>query len=181
MEFREEKKECAVIRQATAEDALKIAGVHVQSWQGAYKGIVPEEHLRALSIEKRADGWQKTLTESAEGTFVAEESGVVFGWVSFGTSRDEGASNAGEVYGLYVHPDHWGHGFGRDLMRRAETDLRQQGYGLITLWVLELNERARRFYSKTGYAFDGTKKQVAIGGADLSEIRYSRRVVRDGK
>lgn len=101
---------------------------------------------------------------------------MVLGWVSFGTSRDEGAVNTGEVYGLYVHPDQWNNGLGRELMARAEKSLWEQGYGVITLWVLELNERARRFYSKSGYTFDGTRKTLMIGGKELWAVRYSTSV-----
>jgi RimJ/RimL family protein N-acetyltransferase len=47
------------------------------------------------------------------------------------------------------------------------------GYGCITLWVLEGNARARRFYERAGFAPDGASHGLPdLGG--VTEIRYRR-------
>lgn len=164
------------IRQATVGDAHQIARIHIQTWQRAYAGIVNEAYLQSLSIEDRTSRWQEILSEKTESNFVVEDEGEVAGWISFGKSRDEDARRAGEIYGIYVHPDSWGRGFGRELMAAAEADLWRQKFKMITLWVLELNERSRYFYSQAGYSFDGTRKPYSIGGQELWIVRYVKNV-----
>jgi hypothetical protein len=34
-----------IIRRAGAEDAMRIAIVHVRSWQAAYRGLMPQGYL----------------------------------------------------------------------------------------------------------------------------------------
>jgi len=163
------------IRQATVEDAHQIARIHIQTWQRAYAGIVNDAYLQSLSIEDRTSRWREILSKDTESNFIVEDEDEVAGWISFGKSRDEDA-RAGEIYGIYVHPDYWGRGFGRELMAAAEDDLREQKFKMITLWVLELNERSRYFYSKAGYSFDGSKKPYSIGGQELWVVRYVKNV-----
>ena len=52
-----------------------------------------------------------------------------------------------ELYALYVHPARWSTGTGRALMDQVLAKVRAAGYASITLWVLEANARARRFYA----------------------------------
>jgi|GEM_PF-5997124 len=40
-----------ILRKALPEDALAFGNVHVASWRAAYKGIVPDEFLRAKASE----------------------------------------------------------------------------------------------------------------------------------
>ena len=161
-----------MIRQAIVDDAEGIAQVHVRSWQGAYVGVVPDDYLQSLSVEARAERWREGLSRSTEGVYVSEENGRIIGFIAFGLSRDEDADGAGEIFAVYVHPDAWGKGNGRQLMQIAETKLWQQEVPRITLWVLEGNESTRRFYEKGDYSFDGTKNQMTIGGKSLMGLRY---------
>ena len=46
-------------------------------------------------------------------------------------------------------------------------------YMCYYLWVLEANSRARRFYEKCGFTFDGTQKEINID-KPLVEMRYNR-------
>jgi hypothetical protein len=43
----------------------------------------------------------------------------------------------------------------------------------VTLWVLEANDRARRFYEIAGFLPDGSRKPADLpGGVRLPELRY---------
>ncbi|MCK4414835.1 MAG: GNAT family N-acetyltransferase [Candidatus Eisenbacteria sp.] len=161
-----------MIRRAAIQDAREIAEIHVQTWRAAYAGLVPETHLSALSMGKGTARWQDALSKSTDGTLAAEVDGRIVGWISFGKSRDDDGRMAGEVYAVYVRPVFWGKGFGRKLMESAEAHLWAHGHERITLWVLEGNQRSRVFYSRAGYALDGTRKPLSIGGKPLWELRY---------
>lgn len=52
------------LRVATVEDANAVATVHVRSWQSAYRGLIPDAYLDALSVERRTAVWRRILTET---------------------------------------------------------------------------------------------------------------------
>lgn len=60
-------------------------------------------------------------------------------------------------------------------MSAALSRLAAAGHDTCTLWVLEHNERATRFYSALGFNPDGAIRMEAAGTAyPLREVRYSR-------
>ena len=61
-------------------------------------------------------------------------------------------------------------------MAAATEGLASLGYKDATLWVLDSNRRARRFYEKAGWAEDGTTKMDDSLGITLSEVRYRIRL-----
>ena len=63
-------------------------------------------------------------------------------------------------------------------MQAALDSLRQAGFVEATLWVLDGNERARRFYEVGGWEFDGATKDDQREGFTLSEVRYRIQVRR---
>src|SRR6185437_9293443 len=96
------------IRRARPDDALRIATIHIESWQAAYRGVVPDEFLDSLSIEQRSAAWRQNLEAAEPMTWIAEEHGAALGWVSAGRSRDTDATQStGEILAVYVHPQHW--------------------------------------------------------------------------
>lgn len=92
-------------------------------------------------------------------TLVLVEVAAVVGFVSFGPCRDETApSGRGEVWAIYVaHP---------------APGPRAQGFRSVSLWVIDGNERAKRFYCAAGFSVEvGSEKEFEIGGARLREVR----------
>lgn len=39
------------LRPAQPEDALAVARVHVRSWQAAYRGLLPDDHIGRRPLE----------------------------------------------------------------------------------------------------------------------------------
>jgi ribosomal protein S18 acetylase RimI-like enzyme len=163
------------IRPAVPDDAFDIATMHVRAWRAAYRGIVPDEVLDGLSVAARAASWSDQLTGdlSDQHTFVAEQEGVVVGFVALGPSRDPLVEpGTGEVYAIYVDPDLWGRGIGSSLLAQAVEELRSRGHASATLWVLAANQPGQRFYERRGWAADGSTKTYPAGEVELEEIRY---------
>jgi GNAT superfamily N-acetyltransferase len=99
----------------------------------------------------------------------------VVGVSAFGADRDlPSDANRGELWVLYVAPSHWGHGYGYALLRDAEEALATTGRRDLTLWVLEGNDRARRFYERAGWRGDDGMKP--FGDSGLYEVRYRKQV-----
>jgi len=163
-----------IVREAHLEDAEAIAEVHVASWQAAYRGIMPDSLLDGLSVTKRTENWKTQLQLSEQATFVLELDGVTRGWASTGPCRDEGERESGELYGIYLDSSCWSKRLGLMLYLRAETSLRAAGFAEVRVWVLEANQRARRFYEKAGYLREDRSKCIQLEGAELLEIRYRK-------
>src|SRR5215469_18042967 len=110
-----------IIRPACLADALRIATIHVEAWRAAYRGIVPDEFLDSLSIDERESKWRQNLSAATASTWIVQESETVVGWISAAGSRDAGATaSTGEIWAVYVAPEHWGKGIGRLLCETAE-------------------------------------------------------------
>jgi len=174
------------IRRATPADALAIATVHVRSWQGAYPGLIPQAYLDALRPEDRVGMWEQTLAATAwprTGTLVLlgparhEEDGdeaPVKGFVSFSPTRDEDADPAsvGELLTIYLDPSAWGSGGADLLMSAALLGLRAASFTSATLWVLDTNARARRFYERRSWRPDGASKLHDWAAFVATDVRY---------
>ena len=163
------------IEPATAADACSVAQVHVRAWQVAYTGILADDFLAALSVEKRETMWREAIEKRSPELLVARVGDDVIGWVSFDASRDKGApAQIGEIWALYVDPSHWAGGVGRALLQRARERLNERGFASIGLWVLAANARAIRFYEAAGFARDaGSAQSFELGGRPVQELRYT--------
>lgn len=166
------------IRRALADDALGVATVHVRSWQGAYRGLLPDMYLDQLDVEARRAAWAVTIAAAdwpRTGTLVATEAnGNVVGFANVGSARDDDLdpSVVGELAAIYLLPQIWGSGVGRRLMVAAVNVLRDAGFAAAILWVLDGNDRAQRFYEIGGWQLDGATKDIVIAETPLAEVRY---------
>ena len=167
----------AVVRRATLDDARGIAEVHVASWRAAYPGLVPQEFLDGLDVERRAAFWTTLLEDEGESrTWVAFETARVVGFAGTHPADDDDApqvhAGSHELATMYTLPETWGTGVGRALLERAVADLAADGIEHMHLWVFAANDRARAFYERAGWREDGAARELEIGGASLPIVRY---------
>jgi ribosomal protein S18 acetylase RimI-like enzyme len=117
---------------------------------------------------------------------VGDDGDAVIGFAAFGPERDEDYQpgqplreppehRRAELYGIYVLPSHWSTGAGRALMDGVLSLTEQAGYTDISLWVLEVNIRARRFYEKAGFRLTG-ESGVLRGLPGVTQVRYRRAI-----
>jgi ribosomal protein S18 acetylase RimI-like enzyme len=166
------------VRPAARADAGAIAAVHVAAWQHAYAGLLDAEFLAGLDVAQRAQRWHERLTEPAEGVFVLvfEQLGQVSGFVSAGPSQDDDR-DGGEVYAIYVDPRGQRRGTGSALLTAAARRLAEAAFTEATLWVLDGNAPARRFYEAHGWRTDGKLQAFSYGDGDsATKVRYSTRL-----
>jgi len=172
------------VRRATAADARAIATIRVTSWRAAYDGLVPTALLDRLDIrfeaQRRAQNWGRYHGDPRSMEFLALRSGRPVGWASVGPCRDDdvGAGVRGELLALYALPAQWSTGVGHALITAAEDALRSSGFRIASLWVLDGNERAARFYERHGWREDGAVKddERIVGGTGIPALRERRRV-----
>ena len=161
------------LRAAVPEDAHGVARVHVRSWQSAYRGLIAQDYLDGLEPEV----WAGRYTFGRIGlrlpsTQVAIDGSTICGLATTALCRDTDLSNFGELLAIYVDPAYAGTGVGRLLMTGARERLRRVGVMAASLWVLDGNVRARRFYERDGWAFDGTRRTRTYGDVPVDEVRY---------
>jgi GNAT superfamily N-acetyltransferase len=187
-----------MIRSASSADAPQIAAVMRDSWFAAYEGIIAHQIIDRVTTPDggarvrqsfRTRPWQRMIAAVASHPRAAaagQATPGIVGYASFGPERDvlgeswpyprtaAGAEGrVAELYALYVRPTWWSTGTGRALMDRVLARVSGARYRCITLWVLEGNARARRFYERAGFAPDGARHVLDdLGG--VTEIRYRR-------
>lgn len=165
------------LRRAIPDDAPRLAKVHVDSWQAAYHGIVPDAYLQGFTYSKREDAFRRALESGAEETYLLEDNDRDVGILTIGPCRDADLDSAtiGEIWGIYLSPSYWHKGNGRMLVGDAEKILYDRGCREVVLWVLEDNMEARYFYEAMGYHQDGGTKTTELG-KQLTVIRYARKL-----
>lgn len=162
-----------MVRPARTDDALAVAGVHVRSWQAAYRGLLPDAYLDGLRPEERMTRYTFDSDDPVvPHTVVAVDSGVLCGFATTGRCEDPEAPGAGELQALYVDPSSWGAGSGRTLIEEARSRLGELGFTTAVLWVVVGNERARRFYRLDGWE-DGVRHDV-VWDVPVDETHFRR-------
>jgi ribosomal protein S18 acetylase RimI-like enzyme len=64
---------------------------------------------------------------------------------------------------VFVDPDRCGEGLGRHLLGALHIEMCGATWAKASLWTRVSNERARRLYSRSGYALTGDIKRLPHG------------------
>jgi GNAT superfamily N-acetyltransferase len=163
------------IREGGLKDAEAVAGIHVRAWQSAYRGQLTDDYLDGLKVENRVEMHRAALGSPPPEyrMWLAEEDGRAVGFAVTAKSQDADADErTAEIYAIYLEPDRIGAGVGRALFAHAVDDLRTRGFRTATLWVLETNERTRRFYEIAGWKLDGTTTSERVDCEMRPTVRY---------
>ncbi|MFK7986634.1 MAG: N-acetyltransferase family protein [Sandaracinaceae bacterium] len=161
------------IRRAQREEVAAIAAISVETWETAYRGIVPEDFF----AERRARGedearWWEALEREGHGNAVAAEEGRILGYATW-TLEGEIA----ELAALYVVPPAWGRGLGGKLYRHVGEQCRSAGVKRLAIWTLGGNERAQRFYRSMGARRTGQERFFPLlPELELPEIRLEHKL-----
>jgi GNAT superfamily N-acetyltransferase len=157
---------------------MAIADIYASAVQAAYKDLIPDEQLSALSAAKRQGYWREAIEMGEPQIQVATDGDQVVGFVGFDRSRDPGTpSTMGEIWLIYVTPAHWSTGAGLALWDAARDGLEDEGCTDVTLWLPLRNERAMTFHEVAGFKRElTTAKTVDVGGVKIESIRLKRSI-----
>ncbi|HCB05050.1 MAG TPA: GNAT family N-acetyltransferase [Nocardioides sp.] len=144
-----------VIRRAVPADAQALGHLHLDVWDDAYTGLMPQGILddRRDRADDRVESWREILTTADEPTFVAEDGDALVGFATAGPARDNDVDIDLELWALYVRQAHYGTGVGYALFETVVGDR------ACYLWVLANNARAIAFYERQGFRLDGTEDE----------------------
>lgn len=127
----------------------------------------PEEHDELEDIQRRASlelpEYRDQLIDNPDAIYLPEgqiANGQVIVAEIAGEIVGFAAVVGGELDGLFVEPDLWGHGVGRMLVDAATHEARRKGLAL----KVTAAPRARRFYESCGFTVEGDE-QTRFGPA----------------
>lgn len=124
--------------------------------------IDPHKRFRSredLHAQRYFEALQKDLAENQGTMFVAENDGTLVGYISARIERSSEIdtetkypAKQGYIEGLFVDEAHRGKGISSRLMEHAEKYFRKNGCDFSSVACVAVNEAARKFYAKQGYA-----------------------------
>ena len=161
-----------MIRDATPDDELAIAKVHLEAGTAGYGHLFDAAYNASLTLDGYVAIWRTRLAESHQRTLVAEVEGEVRGFTRFGSAPNAPMPpEAGSLEFIYVLPQYWGTGLGTLLLAAVEEGFAAQGFTSAFLNVYEENRRARAFYERHGWTHDGEPWQVNRV-SPVTQVRY---------
>lgn len=140
----QKRRDCP-IRECRSEEDFRAAGtVLSEAWRASHSFCGPD-FLARHTPEERTE-YLKAESQQGKRVFTIENGGKVLGLVSLCGS---------EIGDLYVLPEAKGLGYGRLLLDFAV----RQAPETPTLWLLENNTAAQRFYEDAGFTFAGRENR----------------------
>jgi ribosomal protein S18 acetylase RimI-like enzyme len=163
-------------RRATSADAETVGRIHVESWNVAYRGVMPDDVIARTDLAYRTAFWAERIADQEWPVYLIEEEGqcVAFCQMIPTNDPDDDATRVGHITSLHVLPQLRGRGYGRMLIDHVFAEFRRRGFADVTLWVLEKNRDARRFYETQGFHLDGGTRRYP--GTQVPEVRYRIRI-----
>ena len=131
------------VREADSADLAPLARLWWSGWRDGHEAILPSELARLRTLDSFAERMERALGD-------VRVIGPVGAPVAFHLIRGD------ELNQFYVDAPARGTGVAAELMLDAETRLREAGVELAWLACAIGNDRAARFYEKTGWRRAGT-------------------------
>lgn len=139
-------------------DELNIAAagaIHAESWQASH-GFCTPEFVAAHTAETQTEYLRREMAAGKDVYLLVEPEPV--GIVSVSCDLIEN---------LYVLPEKWNKGYGCRLLEFAA----ERCTGEPRLWVLNINEAARRLYERRGFRETGNRRELRGGLFEIEMVR----------
>lgn len=147
------------VKNAKFEDMAVAAGIMVTSFRTAFADFVSPETMTACTNPDNCRAMLEHIFREGRMHFLM---GGDQGFLSWQETED-----GAQIVAIHSLPESWGTGLGHAMMTEA---LRQIGDRPVYLWVFKENYRARRYYEKHGFRWDGIERVSKFDGAP--EVRY---------
>ena len=148
-----------MIRRAEKEDVRQIAEILVEDWKKAYRGIIEDDYLDSLDVDKRYEIEVKRYDKY----IVACDDNEVVGCAWLEEMDDKDADC--EIIALYVRYSQRNNGIGKILLDEAKTRFKQDGRKKMIIWQLFLK------HLDLGLRGCGTRNNGAAKGSTLLRFK----------
>lgn len=165
--------ENVIIRNANEKDIPSIADIQVNGWRTAYKGIIDDSILNAMSKEEKIERLKSNYGKN--GFIVAERENEVVGFCRYVDSNEftpEMQDIDCEIAALYVKPDLKYNGIGTKLFQFVVDEFKRENKTKMILWCLKENEPSKKFYTKMGGEIAG-ERVIEIEEKSYYEVGFS--------
>ena len=153
--------ECTICS-ASYENMALAASIMVTSFRTAFADFVSRSTMDACTNPENCRAMLESIYREGKMHFLMGGDQGFLCW----QERSDGT----EVVAIHSLPDSWGTGLGHTMLTEA---LKQIGDRPVHLWAFKKNTRARRFYEKHGFRWDGTERVSEFD--DALEVRYVRK------
>ena len=147
------------VRNAEFEDMKQLGYIMSVSFRTAFSDFVSKQTLDACARENNCAALLEDIYREGKMHFLIGGSSGMLCWQEVGETA--------EIVAIHSLPESWGTGLGHAMLEEA---LRQIGERPVFLWAFKENRRARRFYEKHGFMWDGSERISEFDGA--VEVRY---------
>ena len=147
------------VRNAEFEDIKQLGHIMAVSFRSAFSDFVTSQTLDACAQEKGCVALLEGIFQEGKMHFLMGGDSRMLVW--------EDAGDGAQIVAIHSRPESWGTGLGKAMLVEA---LRQIGDRPVFLWAFKDNKRARRFYEKNGFHWDGTERVSEFD--DALEVRY---------
>ena len=147
------------VRNADFGDMAQAGRIMSLSFRTAFADFVSKETMDACAREDNCITLLEGIFQEGKVHFLMGENSGMLAW----QQTEEGA----EIMAIHTLPESHGTGLGAAMLTEA---LRQIGKQRVFLWAFKENTRARRFYEKHGFHWDGAERVSEFDGA--MEVRY---------
>ena len=170
------------VRRATTQEAPVLADVAARTFALACPPHVTPQAIATFVADVLSRGrFDEYLADPGREVFLAHEGDDPAGYAMLvhGEPADPEVGAAltlrptVELSKIYVVPEHHGTGVSGALMTACVDAARQRGAAGLWLGVNQLNERAQRFYGKSGFTRVGTKRFL-VGDRYEDDFVYER-------
>ena len=148
-----------MVRNARFEDMKRLGHIMSVSFKTAFRDFVSQQTLDACAQEDNCIALLEGIHRAGKVRFLIGEDSGMLAW----QDTEDGA----EIIAIHSLPQSWGTGLGQAMLEEA---LNQIGNQPVFLWAFKENKRARRFYEKHGFRWDGSERVSKFDGA--LEVRY---------
>ena len=149
------------IYKATFEDMALASNIMITSFRTSFADFVSKETMDACTNPENCRAMLEHVCQEDGMQFLMGDNQGFICW----KDTEEGV----EVVALHTLPESWGTGLGHALLVEA---MRQICEKTVYLWAFKENTRARCFYEKQGFCWDGNERISEFDGA--VEVRYVR-------
>lgn len=150
---------------AKFEDMALAADVMLTSFRTAFAAFVSPETMDERTNPANCRAMLESIFQEGKMHFLMGDDQGFLCWQE--TEEDA------EIVAIHSLPGSWGTGLGQAMLVEA---LKQIGNRPVHLWAFKENTRARRFYEKHGFYWDGTQRVSEFDGA--LEVQYVKDPVR---
>ena len=143
------------VRHATLEDMPAV--LEIYNW--AVLNSTATADYRTQTLEQR-NLWFEGRVSKGFPVFVAEESGQVIGWSSYGPYHTRFGYRFTVENSVYVSQNHYRKGAGRILLQAVIDHARESNYHAIIAVIDSANEASIQLHTRAGFTQVGLMKEL---------------------